>query len=172
MLPGAVLDAGAEFLAAAGKGGIIQEVKIALAQLDETEQALDRAEAGAEIERARPFFLHLHEEVFATGNARLLRIGIDLLEITQVIETTLAVLDPHGVEDVARQDGNFPAQHFVFRPGIAGDVDPLDEGAGTFRDDVGEIDHSGAGGRALREDVDVDEAARAITIRNRLGVIL
>ena len=168
----AVLDAGAEFLAAPGEGRPIQQVEVALAQLDEADQVFDRAVAGAEIERAGAFLLHLHEKILPAWNARVLRVGIDFLEVAEILQPLLTDVDAGGVEDIARQDDDFTAQHLVFGAGISCDVDSLDKGAGAFRDDVGEIDHAGSGGSSLRNQIDIDITAGAVAIDDRLGVIL
>ena len=74
----AVLDADAEFLAAAGEVRPVHQIEIALRQLDEADEVIDRAEAGAEVERAGPFLLHLNGQILAAGHAGVFRIGFDL----------------------------------------------------------------------------------------------
>ena len=74
----AILNAKAEFLPTTGEVRPVQQIKIALVQFREADNAVDRAEARAEVQRTGPLLLHLHGQVLAPFHACVLRIGLDL----------------------------------------------------------------------------------------------
>src|SRR5574338_1671795 len=167
LLLGSVLDPGSEFLTAAGKCRPVKKIEIALSELDESEQALYRAEACPEVECAGPFLLHLDEQILAARDPGVLGISIHFLEIAEVIESLLAGLDTNRVEDIAGKNEDFAAEHLVLGASIPRDVDPFDKGALALVDVVGEIDHTRAGGGSLRQDIDINKAARTVTVGDR-----
>ena len=59
------------------KFGQLSEIEVALGHLDEANNVVDRAEAGAEVERTGAFFLHLNGEILAASHAGLFRISFD-----------------------------------------------------------------------------------------------
>src|SRR5205085_1995499 len=81
------LDAQAEFLPAAGEGRRMEEIEIALAELDETDDGIHRAEARAHREVAGVFLIHAHDQIFAgRRNIRRFRAGIHFFEVLQAFE--------------------------------------------------------------------------------------
>ena len=91
--------------------------------------AVDRAEAGAEVQRAGAFFLHLNGQIFAARNIGIFRISFDFRKVTKIIETILARVHADGVENIARSDQNFAPDHLILGACVADDIDALNERA-------------------------------------------
>src|SRR4029077_14647197 len=104
---GSVLHPGPKLLAASGKSRPVQQIEISLGQLDEADDAIDRAVAGAKIQGTGAFFFNLDGQILAAGNIRVLRIRFDFGKVSQVIEALLARIDPDGVVNVTRHNQHF-----------------------------------------------------------------
>ncbi len=147
---GAILNARAKLLPGSRKVRPVHDVEIALRQFDETNQAIDGAKAGAEIERSGPFFLDLDGEIFPAGYAGIFGISLNLRKVAQIIQALLRRFHAHAVEDVARSDQHFAPNHFIFGAGIAYDVDPLNERRPALLDLIMHVDPAAARRNALR----------------------
>ena len=141
-----VLSADAQTLAATRETGPAENVEVRLLHFGETDEAVDRAEAGTEIERTGALFLDDDIEVLAAGNHGVGRDGLHLREIVEVFEALTADVDQGRIVDVAGEDGQLAADDAVFGPGVALDVDEVEVGLGAFVDAVGYIDQACTGG--------------------------
>ena len=165
-----VLDAGAEFLAAAGEGRIVQHIEVALGQLDEAEQALDRAEAGAEVERASVSPLPA-PRFSGQGTTRFLGEGVHFLEIAEVLEPALAHIDADRVVNVPRQDQDLaPDATLSFVRELPAMLTRSTKEREPSEMLANEIDQARAGGRALGLKINVDVTG-AIAIGDRFRIV-
>ena len=169
VLPGvSVLDSRPEFLAGPGKIRPVHDIEISLRHFDKTNQLIDRAEAGAEVERAGSLFLHLDDEVLASVYTRIFRIRFDLRKITEVIQPLFGRLDPDAIHDVAGRDQDFPADHFVFGAGISDNGDALHEGGPALLDLIMDVDPALTRRDPLRDYLQVHVAAGSVGVRDFL----
>ena len=166
-----VLRADAETLSAAGESRPVHNIEVRLLKFRKTNQAIDRAEAGAEVERAGAFFLHDDIEVLAAGHDGVGRLGLDALEVVQILQALFADVHECGVVDLAGFDGQLAPDHAVLRAGVALDIDEVQVGLNSLVDRVGEIHRAGAGREDFGHGRHVHITAAAIEITNRLEVI-
>ena len=158
-------------MAAARKGGPVKKVEIALREFHEANQLIHGAEAAAEAERTGPFFLQQNGEIFAARYVRLLRIGLDLCEVTQVLQTFLGHVHTNGVKNISRGNEHFTTDDLVLCARVALDIDPIDKRAVAFLDLVSHIDQCRTGRRAFRQNHQIDVPAAAVRVGHCFCVI-
>ena len=132
---------------------------------------IDRAEPGAEVQRAGPFFLHLDRQVLSSRHPRVFRKRLDFFEVTKVIEAFLRRLNPDAVENVAGGNQDFTADDLVLGARVADDIDPLDEGRASFLDVVVHVDPAFTRRNAGRRDLQVHIAAATVRVRDFFRVL-
>ena len=169
-----VLEPDAEFLAATGEVGEVEDVEVALGDFDEAEEGIDRAEARAEGDGAGALFLDGDDHVLTVGNGGVLRGDVDAAalaavggaEVLEVLEALLGVVDLDAVVDFAGRDEELAADDLVLGAVVALDDDLLDVGLGAFLDVVEDVDLAALDvGLALgRDDAVVDVALAAVEI--------
>ena len=137
---GPTLQADAKLLSATGQAWPVRDVKISLRQLNKSDQTIDRAESGAEVKRTGPLFLDQKVKVLASCYASIDRKSVDLAKITKIFQALFGRLYSHRVENITRRDRHFTANHLVFRPRIAGDINAVNVGALALIDSIGQID--------------------------------
>ena len=165
-----VLPADTEALAAADEARPAEDVEIRLLQLGKTDQAVDCAEAGAEVERSCALLLDDDIQVLAAGDHRVRRHSLDLREIVEVLQTLAAGVDQRGVISVARSDSQLATDNVVLRARVALDIDQIDERLSAFVDAVGDIDQTAAGRGYLRHDQRIDVALGSVKLLQRLEI--
>ena len=165
------MGADAETLTAAGEVGPVRDIEVGLLDFSKADQAVDRAEARAEVERTGAFFLHYHIQIFAAGNDSVGWLRFDLGEIVQILKAFLAHIDKRGVVNLAGLHRQFAADHAVLRPCISLNVDKVDVGLDAFVQAVGEIHCTRTGGQHLGGNRHVDIAATAVEIAHGFDVI-
>ena len=164
------MSAHPEALAATGHVGPVEEVEVGLLEFGEADQAVDRAESGAEVEGTRLLLLDNDIEVLASGDEGVLRRHVDLGEVVEVHQARLAHINKRGVEDPARLNGEFAADDLVLGLGVPLDVDQVHIRLNSLVDAVGEVDLSLAGGGDLGLGRHVDITARSVEIADHLEV--
>src|SRR6266496_1696913 len=173
---GAELQAQARLLAAALEAGWIEQVEVALGDFDKPDQAVDRSEAGAELNVAGVLFADGDDEVAAVGHVRRLGLGFDaelLFEKVQAFETLGAAFDLDHVEHLPRRHRQLTANHPVLGLGVALDLDLFDVSLVAFIDLVDQVHRAGFGvGVFARIDAGVDVALGAIQVLNGLQVLV
>ena len=165
------MGADAETLATAGEARPVEKVEVRLLQFGKSDQAVDRAEAGAEVERAGAFFLHDHIEILAAGHHGIGRLGLDTLEVVQILEALFADIHERGVVDLARFDSQLAADDAVLRAGVALDADEVDVGLNAFFERVGDIHRARTGGEDFGNGSHVHISAAAVEITQSLEVV-
>ena len=135
-----ILAADAETLSGTGEVGPVEEIEVGLLEFGKADQAVDRAEAGTEVERSGLLLLNDDIEVLAPWHQRVLRGHVDLGEVVQVHQTGLADIHERGVEDAARLHRKLSANHLVLGLGVALDINEIHVGLDTLVDAVGEVD--------------------------------
>ena len=166
-----VLGAGTETLATAGEVRPVENVEVGLLEFRKSDEAVDGAEARAEVERACALLLDDHIEILAAGDDGICGLGLDAGEVVQVVEAFLAEIDECGVKDIAGFDGEFAADHPIASAGVALDIDEIEKRLDAFVDAVGDIHCPWAGGENLRDCGHIHIAAAAVEIAHGLEVI-
>ena len=165
------MGADAETLTAAGEVGPVRDIEVGLLDFSKADQAVDRAEARAEVERTGAFFLYDHIQVLSAGNDSIGGLGFDLGEIVQILEAFLAYIDECRVVNLAGLHSQLTADHAVLSPCISLDVDQVDVGLNALVQAVGEIHRARTGGQYLRGNCHIDIAATAVKIAHGFDVI-
>ena len=164
------MPADTQTLAASDEAGPAKNIEVCLLQFGKTDQAVDRAEAGAEVERTGALFLDDDIQILAARDHGVRRHGLDLREIVKVFETLAARVDQDRVIDVAGFDRQFAADHFVLGPRVALDVDEIEVGLRALVDAVGHVDQTPAGRRNLGNNEGIDVALRTVEFLQGLEV--
>src|SRR5216683_1177208 len=114
--------------------------EVVLGEVEGAESAVLRAVAAADREEARGLLRHLDvDDDLVLGGPRY-GLGLDLLEIVEVLELLLGALQLLRGEEIAFGHGDLAPENLLLAPRVPADVDPLDEHFGTFRDFEGDVD--------------------------------
>src|SRR5207248_2889264 len=116
---------------------------------------INRAESATKAQRTSSLFLHLNCQVLAAGNATILRIGFDVGEVTEVLQTLFRNVYPNGVINIARRDEHLAPNYLILGPGVTNDVDALDKRPGSFFDLIVQIDNASTGRCSFRRDYQI-----------------
>ena len=147
----------------------MEEIEIALGNLDESDDRVDRTEPGADGKVAGVLLFESDVEVATVGNVRLLIARFHFtLEVLQTVQPALADLDADGVVDLARRHGQFAADDLVLGLGVALDLDLFDQDLLGFADDILDVDRACLDvGPLDRGDRGVDVASRTVGVLDR-----
>ena len=125
-------------LTATGEVPRIEQVEIRLFQRDETDNAVDGAEARTHANRTGCLFFDEHIDVAIAGTAGRTG-GLYFAKVLEVIKTGLGGFQLDGVEHITGLERDFAADDLVLGLGIAGDIDAAHAEARTFSHAVSDI---------------------------------
>src|SRR5262245_34632970 len=125
----------------------MEQVEVALRNLREADQRIDRAEARTKREVPRILLVDRNNQVLATGNwgIRILRASIHFFEILQTLEALFAALNANHVESLAWGYRQLTPDHFVLCFRIAADLNLLNDVLLTLVDLKIQIHRAGLG---------------------------
>ena len=161
---------GGKALATTGEVPGVEEVEVRLLEGEEADDAVDRAEAEADADRAGGFLFDQHIDV-AVSAARGRAVGLDFAEVLQTFEAGLGGLELHRVEHVAGLERNFAADDLVLGLGVAGDVDAANLETGAFVDAVDDVDAVGSGVADVGAHGGIGVSTRSIVAADHLDVL-
>ena len=128
-----------EALATATEVTPVTDVEIRLRDADEAAEAVDRAEARAEVHGAGGLLGHGDVDVLAVRRRSRVRAHIHVAEVVQLLEAGLAHVHFHRVQLLARGDRQLAADDFILRHVVAGDVDAVDVELRAFGDRIHDL---------------------------------
>src|SRR5690606_7723068 len=113
--------------------------QVSLAETDLTERTFRRREPDTKGQFTGRLLLDFDIDADLVGVSRRLWVDLHVAEVTQVLDALFGALQLCRVERVALDQAEFAPDHFVQRPDVAGNVDPVDEDARPFLDFEGDI---------------------------------
>ena len=131
---------GAEALTTASQSRPIGDIEVALSQLHETDQLINGAITGAEVERTGSLFFHLDNQILAAFHSGFLRVGLNLCKVAEIFESFLCRFHPNGVKYIAWGNQDFATEHLIFGPRVPNNIDAFDKRAVALLDLVTDVD--------------------------------
>src|SRR6185503_1097524 len=133
----------AHFLAAAHEVGWIENIEIPLRQFHEAEDAINRAEPGAERDVAGITLINCNNQVLSIGDISRFGMCIHALEELRSLKALLALLYADHVEHFAGRYRKFASNDAVLCLGVALDLDLFDVRLVAFLNLVKQIHSTG-----------------------------